>query len=185
MRVITGLAKGRRLAELPGLDTRPTTSKMKEGLFSAIQFDVEGRRVLDLFAGTGQLGIEALSRGASFCDFVDSAPAALKVVQRNVKICGFEDRATFHGKDFNAFLTGRRERYGLIFLDPPYAAGLLEGALEMISRFDILANHGIMVCESPAERELPDLPAPCSKHRVYHYGKTRITTYHREEDVER
>ena len=82
MRVITGSARGRRLEELPGLDTRPTAARVKEGLFSAIQFDIEGRRVLDLFAGTGQLGIECLSRGAAFCDFVDSATAAMKVVRK-------------------------------------------------------------------------------------------------------
>ena len=76
MRVITGSARGKRLRELPGLDTRPTTDRVKEGLFNIIQFDIEGRRVLDLFAGTGQLGIEALSRGAAYCDFVDAAPPA-------------------------------------------------------------------------------------------------------------
>ena len=179
MRVITGLAKGRRLEELPGLATRPTTDRVKEGLFSAIQFDIEGRRVLDLFAGTGQLGIEALSRGAAFCDFVDSAPAALKVVQRNVKICGFEDRATFHGKDFNAFLTGRQERYGLIFLDPPYASGNLERGLERITTIDIVVENGIIVCESPADQDLPDLPAPYEKGREYRYGKIKFTLYRR------
>lgn len=179
MRVITGLAKGRRLEELPGLATRPTTDRVKEGLFSAIQFDIEGRRVLDLFAGTGQLGIEALSRGAAFCDFVDSAPAALKVVQRNVKICGFEDRATFHGKDFNAFLTGRQERYGLIFLDPPYASGNLERGLERITTIDIVVGNGIIVCESPADQDLPDLPAPYEKGREYRYGKIKFTLYRR------
>ena len=179
MRVITGLAKGRRLEELPGLSTRPTTDRVKEGLFSAIQFDSEGRRVLDLFAGTGQLGIEALSRGAAFCDFVDSAPAALKVVQRNVKICGFEDRAACHGKDFNAFLTGRRERYGLIFLDPPYASGNLERGLERITTIDIVVENGIIVCESPADQDLPDLPAPYEKGREYRYGKIKFTLYRR------
>ena len=179
MRVITGLAKGRRLEELPGLSTRPTTDRVKEGLFSAIQFDIEGRRVLDLFAGTGQLGIEALSRGAAFCDFVDSAPAALKVVQRNVKICGFEDRAACHGKDFNAFLTGRRERYGLIFLDPPYASGNLERGLERIAVIDIVVENGIIVCESPADQDLPDLPAPYEKGREYRYGKIKFTLYRR------
>ena len=179
MRVITGLAKGRRLEELPGLSTRPTTDRVKEGLFSAIQFDLEGRRVLDLFAGTGQLGIEALSRGAAFCDFVDSAPAALKVVQRNVKICGFEDRAACHGKDFNAFLTGRRERYGLIFLDPPYASGNLERGLERITTIDIVVENGIIVCESPADQDLPDLPAPYEKGREYRYGKIKFTLYRR------
>ena len=179
MRVITGLAKGRRLEELPGLATRPTTDRVKEGLFSAIQFDIEGRRAVDLSDGTGQLGIEALSRGAAFCDFVDSAPAALKVVQRNVKICGFEDRAACHGKDFNAFLTGRRERYGLIFLDPPYASGNLERGLERITTIDIVVENGIIVCESPADQDLPDLPAPYEKGREYRYGKIKFTLYRR------
>lgn len=179
MRVITGLAKGRRLEELPGLDTRPTTGRVKEGLFSAIQFDIEGRRVLDLFAGTGQLGIEALSRGAVFCDFVDNAPAALKVVRRNVKTCGFEDRSACHGKDFTAFLNGRGEKYGLIFLDPPYASGNLERALEMIAAIDIVVENGIMVCESPADHVLPELPAPYEKGREYRYGKIKFTLYRR------
>lgn len=179
MKIITGLAKGRRLEELPGLDTRPTTGRVKEGLFSAIQFDIEGRRVLDLFAGTGQLGIEALSRGAAFCDFVDSAPAALKVVRRNVKACGFEDRSACHGKDFTAFLSRNREKYGLMFLDPPYASGNLERALELISTIDIMVENGIMVCESPAEHVLPDLPDPYEKGREYRYGKIKFTLYRR------
>lgn len=179
MRVITGLAKGRRLEELPGLDTRPTTSRVKEGLFSAIQFDIEGRRVLDLFAGTGQLGIEALSRGAAFCDFVDSAPAALKIVQRNIKTCGFEDRSACHGKDFAAFLTRCREKYGLVFLDPPYASGNLERALELIAAIDIVVGNGIIVCESPADHVLPDLPGPYEKGKEYRYGKIKFTRYRR------
>ena len=179
MRVITGLAKGRRLEELPGLDTRPTTGRVKEGLFSAIQFDIEGRRVLDLFAGTGQLGIEALSRGAAFCDFVDSAPAALMIVQRNVKTCGFEDRAACHGKDFTAFLTRSREKYGLIFLDPPYASGNLERALELITTIDIMVGNGIIVCESPADHILPDLTGPYEKGKEYRYGKIKFTLYRR------
>lgn len=179
MRVITGLAKGRRLEELPGLDTRPTTGRVKEGLFSAIQFDIEGCRVLDLFAGTGQLGIEALSRGAAFCDFVDSAPAALKIVQRNIKTCGFEDRSACHGKDFTAFLTRSREKYGLIFLDPPYASGNLERALELITTIDIMVGNGIIVCESPADRILPDLADPYEKGKEYRYGKIKFTLYRR------
>lgn len=179
MRVITGIARGRRLEDLPGLDTRPTTGRMKEGMFSAIQFDIEGRRVLDLFAGTGQLGIECLSRGAVFCDFVDSAPAAQKVVRRNVAACGFEDRAAVHGKDFTAYLGRCREKYGLIFLDPPYASGNLERALEQIAAIDIVVENGIIVCESPAERSLPELPAPYERGRDYRYGKIKFTLYHR------
>lgn len=179
MRVITGLAKGRRLEDLPGLDTRPTTDRVKEGLFSAIQFDIEGRRVLDLFAGTGQLGIEALSRGAAFCDFVDSAPAALKIVQRNVRTCGFEDRSACHGKDFAAFLSRTRERYGLVFLDPPYASGNLERALELITAIDIVVENGIIVCESPADHSLPEPAEPFEKGREYRYGKIKFTLYRR------
>ena len=110
---------------------------------------------------------------------MDSAPAALKVVQRNVKICGFEDRAACHGKDFNAFLTGRRERYGLIFLDPPYASGNLERGLERITTIDIVVENGIIVCESPADQDLPDLPAPYEKGREYRYGKIKFTLYRR------
>ena len=179
MRVITGTARGRRLAELPGLDTRPTTDRVKEGLFSAIQFDIEGRRVLDLFAGTGQLGIECLSRGAAFCDFVDSAPAALNTVRRNLKTCGLEDRAACHGKDFAAYLTRCREKYGLVFLDPPYASGSLERAMELITTIDIVVEHGIMVCESPADRLLPEVPAPYEKGKEYRYGKIKFTLYRR------
>ena len=179
MRVITGLAKGRRLDELPGLDTRPTTARVKEGLFSAIQFDIEGRRVLDLFAGTGQLGIECLSRGAAFCDFVESAPAAMKIVRKNVSACGFESRAAFHGRDFAAFLGRCGEKYGLIFLDPPYASGNLERALEQITAIDIVAGNGIMVCESPVEHPMPELAAPYEKGGEYRYGKIKVTLYRR------
>lgn len=179
MRVITGLAKGRRLEDLPGLDTRPTTDRVKEGLFSAIQFDIEGRRALDLFAGTGQLGIEALSRGASFCDFVDSAPAALRVAQKNIRACGFEDRSACHGKDFTAFLGRVREKYGLVFLDPPYASGNLERALELITAIDIVVGNGIIVCESLADHSLPEVDEPYEKGREYRYGRIKFTLYRR------
>ena len=93
MRVITGTARGRVLKELEGLETRPTTGKVKESLFSIIQFDIEGRRVLDLFAGTGQLGIEALSRGAAECVFIDRRADAVKLIRENLALCRLEDRA--------------------------------------------------------------------------------------------
>lgn len=179
MRVIAGTARGRRLEALPGLDTRPTTDRVKESVFNVIQFDIEGRRALDLFAGTGQLGIETLSRGAAFCDFVDSAPAALKVVQKNIRACGFEDRAVCHGRDFAAFLSRAEGKYGLIFLDPPYASGNLERALEMIAAIDIVVENGIIVCESPADHTLPGLPAPYEKGREYRYGKIKFSLYRR------
>lgn len=179
MRVITGTARGKRLKELPGMDTRPTTDRVKEGLFNIIQFDIEGRRVLDLFAGTGQLGIETLSRGAAHCDFVDSSPAAMKIVQENVKACGLTGRAQFHQKDFMPFLAGAAGKYDLIFLDPPYASGDLERALERIADIDIVSGNGIIICESPADHRLPALPSPYEKGRDYRYGKIKLTLYRR------
>lgn len=179
MRVITGSARGKRLKQLPGLDTRPTTDRVKEGLFNAIQFDIEGRRVLDLFAGTGQLGIEALSRGAAWCDFVDSASAAMAVIRDNVSACALEGRAGFHQRDFASFLGAAGEKYGLVFLDPPYASGNLERALADIAEIDIVTGNGIIVCESPVECQLPELPGPYEKGRDYRYGKIKLTLYRR------
>ena len=180
MRVITGKARGKRLKELPGLDTRPTTDRVKEGLFNVIQFDIEGRKVLDLFAGTGQLGIEALSRGAAHCDFVDVSRTAAAIVRDNLKVTGLESLATVHQRDYSAFLqSARNEKYGLIFLDPPYAETWLEQALETIANIDIVSGNGIIVCESALDKELPELAAPYEKGREYRYGKIKITLYHR------
>lgn len=179
MRVITGTARGKQLKELPGMDTRPTTDRVKEGLFNIIQFDIEGRRILDLFAGTGQLGIECLSRGAAFCDFVDASPAAMKIVKDNVAACRLTDKAAFHQKDFSAFLGGVKGKYDLIFLDPPYLTGALERALELITAIDIVSGNGIIVCESPAEQALPELPEPYVKGKEYRYGKIKLTLYRR------
>ena len=144
-----------------------------------IQFDILGRRVLDLFAGTGQLGIECLSRGAAFCDFVDSAPAAMKIVRDNVTACRVADRAAFHQKDFLAFLNGVRGKYDLIFLDPPYASGALERALDKITAIDIVSGNGILICESPVEQVLPELPGVYQKTGEYRYGKIKVTLYRR------
>lgn len=178
MRVITGSARGKHLKELPGMETRPTTDRVKEGLFNIIQFDIEGRRVLDLFAGTGQLGIECLSRGAAYCDFIDSSPAAMKIIKDNVTACRVADRAAFHQKDFMAFLSTASGKYDLIFLDPPYASGNLERALERIAVIDIVAGNGIIVCETPADHALPDLPG-FEKSRDYKYGKIKLTLFRR------
>jgi len=181
MRVITGTARGRRLKELEGMETRPTTDRVKEGLFNIIQFDIEGRKILDLFAGTGQLGIEALSRGAASATFVDQRRDAVAIVRDNLKITDLADRARVVNGEAVAFLSAAKEKYDIIFVDPPYAADLWESALEAISRFDILSNHGIIICESPLEREMPEMEAPYFLHRTYRYGKIKITTYHREE----
>lgn len=180
MRVISGTARGRRLRELPGMDTRPTTDKVKESLFNIIQFDIEGRRVLDLFGGTGQLGIEALSRGAVHCTFVDASRQAVAVMGDNLRTVGLAGQATVRQGDALSFLAGCGEKFDLILLDPPYHADLLEKCLEAVVKFDILSEHGIMVCESAVEKQLPPLPAPYEQGREYRYGRIKLTAYRRQ-----
>ena len=175
VRIISGLARGRRLKELQGMDTRPTTDKVKEGLFNIIQFELEGRRVLDLFGGTGQLGLEALSRGAESCVFVEQRRDAQNLIRENIKTCGFEDRSRVVAGEALSYLTTCREKYAVIFLDPPYHTDLLEKSVELITKFDILREHGIMVCESGADRVLSELAPPYEKGREYRYGQIKLT----------
>lgn len=181
MRVITGTARGRRLKSLEGLETRPTTDRVKEGIFNIIQFDLEGRRVLDLFAGTGQMGIEALSRGAAGAVFVEQRRDAAAIVRDNLKTTQLDDRARVVCGDAMAYLASAKEKFDIIFIDPPYADKLWDSALGAISRFDILSNHGIIVCESPMKQEMPEMQPPYHLHRTYRYGSIKVTTYHREE----
>ena len=185
MRVISGTARGRKLKELQGMDTRPTTDKVKESIFNIIQFELEGRRVLDLFGGTGQLGIEALSRGAQRCTFVDQRREAAALIRENVKLVGFEDRAKVVQGEAMSFLAACREKFDVIFLDPPYQSGLLEKCVSEICRFDILGEYGIIVCESPAEWSLPPLESPYEAGREYRYGKIKLTICRRAGSVER
>lgn len=179
MRVITGTARGRKLRELPGMETRPTTDKVKESIFNIIQFDIEGRRVLDLFGGTGQLGIEALSRGAAHCTFVDLRREAAAVIRENLQVTRLAGQARVVQGDSLSFLASCREKFDLILLDPPYASGLLEKAVKEAAAIDILTENGIMVCESAADQVLPALEAPYEKGREYRYGKIKITLYQR------
>ncbi len=179
MRVISGSARGRRLKELQGMDTRPTTDKVKESLFNIIQFEIEGRRVLDLFGGTGQLGIEALSRGADHCTFVDMRKEAAALIRENLRLAGLSERSRVVQGDALSFLSSCGEKFDVILLDPPYHTELLEKSVERITEFDILREHGIMICESAAERELPALPPPYERGREYRYGKIRLTVCRR------
>lgn len=178
MRVITGSARGRVLKELQGMETRPTTGKVKESIFSIIQFDIEGRRVLDLFAGTGQLGIEALSRGAASCVFCDQRRDAVQLIRENLAVCGLSEHAAVRQGDAMAYLRSG-EKFDIVFLDPPYGSGLLERALADIMAFDICRAHGIIVAESAADTQLPPAAAPYSLYREYRYGKIKLTVYHR------
>lgn len=174
MRVITGTARGRRLKTPENYDIRPTTDNVKESIFNIIQFDIEGRRVLDLFAGTGQLGIECLSRGAAEAVFVDESSAAVKIVKENLKICGLS--AAVMQCDAISFLRGCG-KFNLIFIDPPYDSDIYNEVLKTINSVDILSDGGIIICEARRDRQLPEMTAPYKKQREYNYGKVKLCKY--------
>ena len=177
MRVITGTARGRRLKTPEGMDIRPTTDNVKESVFNILQFDIEGRRVLDLFAGTGQLGIECLSRGAKEVVFIDQSRDAVKIIKENLKACGFS--APVLQQDAISYLNNCG-KFDLIFVDPPYDAGLYVPVLEKINSIDILSEGGIILCESRRETETPEMQAPYGKRKEYRYGKVKLSLYSKE-----
>ena len=150
MRIITGSARGALIETLEGEATRPTAERAKEALFSMIQFDIEGRKVLDLFAGSGQLGLEALSRGAVSCTFTDEAREAVDIIIKNAKNARLFDRSRISAIDYKSFLRSAagKEKYDLIFLDPPYASDFMAQALKMIHDGELLAEGGRIVCET-------------------------------------
>lgn len=153
MRVITGVAKGKKLKTLEGDATRPTSERIKGAIFSSIQFEIEGRRVLDLFAGSGQMGIEALSRGAERAFFVDASRDAMEIVKANLEACGFLDRAKYLVQDYRNYIRKAqgREKFDLVFIDPPYADKSALGAVELLVRADMLSEGAIVCLEAGCE----------------------------------
>ena len=177
MRVITGSARGVTLKTPEGMQTRPTTDRVKEAMFSIIQFEIPGTDVLDLFGGTGQLGIEALSRGAKSATFVDAGEPACRLIRENLKRTRLEQSGKVVRSDYLAYLNRCREKYHIIFLDPPYAEVFLENALKCITEIDILHSGGIIVAERPLGKELPWEFEGFSRSRDYKYGNTLLTLY--------
>lgn len=181
MRIITGAARGKRLVTLEGRDVRPTPERVKEGLFSALQFDIEGRRVLDLFAGSGQLGLEALSRGAESAVFVDASEPSVKIIKRNIEITGLGDKAKVFRSDYASFAAACRDTFDIVFLDPPYAAGLLMPAVKAV--LPLMSDYGRIICEHPPEAELEETVGGFSVSKTYRYGKVLVTVYRKGETV--
>ena len=182
MRIIAGDYKGRRLETPEGYDVRPTTDKVKEALFSIINFDIPGAKVLDLFGGTGQLGIEALSRGAKFADFVDHRREAQELVRENLRRTGLESKGEVHCMDYEAFLRSRKTQYDLILLDPPYGENFLEKSLKIITEIDILSNDGIIISERPVGKPLDgDFPGLIAK-KDRRYGTVLITKFRKSSE---
>ena len=177
MRVITGKARGVQLKTPEGMQTRPTADRVKEALFSIINFDIPGAKVLDLFGGTGQLGIEALSRGAQSAVFVDAREDACKLIRENLKRTKLEQDGRVVRSDYLDYLKRCKEQYSIIFLDPPYAEVFLENALKQITEIDILQSDGIIVTERPLGKELPWEFDGFTRSKDYKYGKTLLTIY--------
>lgn len=184
MRVITGKAKGISLKTPQGFLTRPTADRVKEALFSIIRFDIPGASVLDLFGGTGQLGIEALSQGAKQAVFVDAREDACRLIRENLKRTHLEGEGRVVRCDYLEYLRRCREQYDIIFLDPPYAESYLENALNLITEIDILHSGGIIVAERPLGKELDNAFPGYSRSKDYKYGKTLLTIYRKAEAQE-
>lgn len=179
MRIITGVAKGIKLKTLEGDATRPTSERVKEAVFSMIQFDIENRDVLDLFAGSGQLGLEALSRGAKSATFVDRAADAVKIINENISKTKMEASCTVQQSDFLSFLSRvRQKKYDIVFLDPPYALKMYKPALQAMLDSDVLKPTSLIICESGDEGifEGDMYLASCfEKVKQSKYSKTFIT----------
>ena len=180
MRVITGKARGVQLKTPEGMLTRPTADRVKEALFSIINFDIPTARVLDLFGGTGQLGIEALSRGAKSAVFVDAREEACKLIRENLRRTKLEADGRVVRADYMDYLKRCREKFDIIFLDPPYAEVFLENALKCITEIDILQSGGIIVAERPIGKELPWEFEGFTRSRDYKYGKTLLAIYRKD-----
>jgi 16S rRNA (guanine(966)-N(2))-methyltransferase RsmD len=175
MRVSTGSARGRKLVTPQGLDTRPTTDKVKEAVCSAIQFDFSGAKVIDLFAGSGQMAIEALSRGARHATLLDTDAEAIACISENVRACGFSENAVILKTDAFAYLQRCREEFDIAFLDPPYRTGILQDALALTAPH--MRETGVMIAENPLEEPLEERYGDFVRDRQYRYGKIRITTF--------
>lgn len=182
MRVITGSAKGRRLKTLPGIDIRPTSDNVKEAIFSIVQFELEGATVLDLFAGSGQLGIEALSRGAKKVFFVDNSAEAIKIVKDNLAHTRLYENAVVINTANNAFLRSTNEKFDIALLDPPYNHGLIQKSMPAL--VEKMSETGIIICEHEKETKLPESFKDFSISKIYRHGRATITAYRRNHNEE-
>lgn len=175
MRVITGKARGKRLAALDGNDVRPTTDRVKEALFDILQFRIEGRRFLDMFAGSGQIGIEALSRGAKSAVFIDSSKDSVKVIEKNIDSSGVSSDAKVICADAVHYVSSTADVFDVAFIDPPYYSEILLTALEKAAA--VMPKTGVIICEHLKEANLPEIVGDFKKIKEYRYGRVFLTRY--------
>ena len=189
MRIITGKARGVKLRTLEGETTRPTAERTKEAVFSMIQFDIEGRRVLDAFAGSGQMGLEALSRGAARAVLIDKNKAAVDVIKKNIELTRMGDSAIALCADISDYLKrmSGKEKYDIVFLDPPYSSDLIENTLNCLIEYKMLANNATVICESgqPLESLLKNgVPRGLHTVKSAKYGIAYVTILKSKEENE-
>ncbi|WP_312115005.1 16S rRNA (guanine(966)-N(2))-methyltransferase RsmD [Brevibacillus reuszeri] len=187
MRVIAGEHRGRRLAAVPGKGTRPTTDKVKESIFNMIGPYFDGGWALDLYAGTGSLGIEALSRGAERAVFVERDTKAFAVVKQNVTACRLDDHAELYRMDADRAIRtlGKRDQaFELIFLDPPYANQKIVEEITLLQELGLLADGAWIVAEHDVGDQFPEVIGKCVRDRASTYGDTAVTLYYYEADPE-
>ncbi len=180
MRVIAGLAKGKKLQTLEGQDVRPTISRIKESIFNIIQFEIQERKFLDLFSGSGQMGIEALSRGAKSVTFVDSRAQSIEIIKQNLRSTGLSGSFDLVNADALSFLDTTNEKFDIAYLDPPYKVGILQKA--MCKLVDVMNSNGIIICENPMDEKLDEKIGNYILIRTYNYGKISINVF-RNKDV--
>lgn len=190
MRIITGTARGVKLRTLEGDDTRPTAERTKEAVFSMIQFDLVGRRVLDAFAGSGQMGLEALSRGASKALLIDKNKAACDIIKKNVELTRMSDKAETVCGDIADVLKRKvgREVYDIVFLDPPYRSELIERALTCLTEYKLLSENAKVICESgePIEKLVKnELLEKFTVVKAVRYGIAHITVMKLSDEEEK
>lgn len=177
MRIISGEFKGRRLNAPENDKVRPTTGKVKEAIFSMLMNDIFDAVCLDLFAGTGNLGIEAISRGARKCYFGDNSRESLKLINENIRYCKAEDRAVVIPGSFEKVVDRVNEKVDIVFLDPPYRDGLMIKAIERILEQDILGDEGLIVAEHHSTETLPETIGSLTKLKEKRYGTILVNIY--------
>lgn len=176
MRVISGKARGTSLYSLEGNHTRPTTDRVKESMFSIINFYIQDRMVLDLFGGSGALGIEALSRGAKKCYFVENSRAAADIIKKNIEKTNCTENAVLKIVDYKAFLNSVNEKFDVIVLDPPYNKKMCDEAMKIIYERNLLSDDGIIVCETEYGEEIN---TDFTKKKDYKYGKIKLSVFYK------
>ena len=188
MRIIAGKANRKALVTLPGEEiTRPTIERVKEGMFSAIQFEIQGRRVLDLFSGSGQIGLEAVSRGAESAVLIDASVEAVEIIKTNAKNTGLMKQCRISRMDYSEYLKGaaNKEKFDLVFLDPPYSKDMKAEILKKVTRANILNDGAIVVCETNVDFcEDGEQVYNLTFKKKYRYGKVFVTMFIYNEEAQ-